>query len=199
MSFETLIRHRLVLSLLRGAIAAAMALVLSACAAATDAPTPAPAQYGKPVSLVIQGYNYTDDYIDSFTVNGAGGGNILESGPESGGGKSVCCAAYTPGTPLPIRLKIRWVANYCQYRSMTAYGPTPVHRRGLWKETEAWITEPPRGQPRALEIHFYPDGHVEAAVTEGYSPPRLRLARDAQGRRPGVGHDYPWCTDDQLK
>ncbi|MED5618255.1 DUF3304 domain-containing protein [Ideonella sp. BN130291] len=174
-------------------------VVLAGCAVAAAPTAAVTAEADQPVALLIQGYNYTDDYIESFTVNGQGGGNIFESGPASGGGKSVCCVSYAPGTPLPIRLKVRWIGAYCQYQQMSPYGLSPVHRRGLWREAEAWVSEPPRGQPRALEVHFYPDGHVEAAVTEGHSPPRLRLQRNAEGRRPGVSHDYPWCTDDQLK
>ncbi|MFZ5520651.1 MAG: hypothetical protein ACOZD0_05545, partial [Pseudomonadota bacterium] len=40
-----------------------------------------PARPGGPryVSLTIEGYNYTDDYIDQFTVNGQGGGNLYLS------------------------------------------------------------------------------------------------------------------------
>lgn len=35
--------------------------------------------------LLIQGYNYTDTFIDSFSVNGAGGGNIFCEQPDHGG------------------------------------------------------------------------------------------------------------------
>jgi hypothetical protein len=45
----------------------------------------------KPVGLAIEGYNYTNRFIDSFTVtdedgNGAWGGNVFLSSPTSGGG-----------------------------------------------------------------------------------------------------------------
>ena len=152
---------------------------------------------GEPVGLLIQGYNYTDDYIDSFTVNGPGGGNLFVSGPQSGGGGSVCCFSYQPGEPLPIRLKVKWTATYCLYSETSPYGRTSEHRRGVWKEIEALITTPPTGKPRALEVHFYNDGHVEAAITEGDSPPRLKLPRNANYDRPGVTHHYPQCTDEQ--
>jgi hypothetical protein len=42
------------------------------------------------VSLEINGFNYTDLYIDSFEVNGQGGGNLFVSSPTSGGGGGVC-------------------------------------------------------------------------------------------------------------
>lgn len=56
-----------------------------------------PAKPGGPryVSLTIEGYNYTDDYIDQFTVNGQGGGNLYLSTPTSGGGGGLRPAPAT--------------------------------------------------------------------------------------------------------
>ncbi|MDO9238159.1 MAG: DUF3304 domain-containing protein [Aquabacterium sp.] len=159
-------------------------------------------KYGEPASLLIQGYNYTDDYIDSFTVNGQGGGNIFVSGPSSGGGGSVCCVSYRPGTPLPINLKVRWVGGCCIQRIMSPYPygkPYYDNRRSLWREADALAVDLSNGKPKALEVHIFPDGHVEAAITEGDSGPRLILLRTAKYERPGVTHNYPKCTDDQLK
>lgn len=180
-------------------------LSLSACTQTTAAPqnphsTSAESpSFGQPASLLIRGYNYTDHFIDSYTVNGQGGGNVFESGPTSGGGKDVCCMSYLPGTPLPIKLTIRWTANYCMVYGTTKYGEAYKRRINLWKETEALITEPPAGKPETLEIHFYPDGHVEAAITESASFPRLILQRDADYNRPGVSQNFPRCTDEQLR
>ena len=159
-------------------------------------------KYGEPASLLIQGYNYTDDYIDSFTVNGQGGGNIFVSGPSSGGGGSVCCVSYRPGTPLPIKLKVRWVGGYCIQRVMSPYPygkPYYDNRRSLWLEADAQAVDLSNGKPKALEVHIFPDGHVEAAITEGDSDPRVILLRTAKYERPGVTHNYPKCTDDQIK
>ena len=150
-------------------------------------------------SLLIQGYNYTDDYINSFTVDGQGGGNLYVSGLTSGGGKSVCCASFSPGTPLPIKLKVRWVGAYCMEYETNVFGRTSAYRKGLWQEAEALAVDLSQGKPRALEVHIFPDGHVEAAITQGYSRPRLVLPDDHRGLRPGVHHTYPDCTDDQLK
>ena len=91
-----------------------------------------PALRGTSEALLIQGYNYTDDYIDSFTVNGQGGGNLFVSGPLSGGGKSVCCVSYTPGSSLPIKLKVRWVGAYCKAYETSPYGRTNVYHKRLW-------------------------------------------------------------------
>ncbi|WP_413785856.1 DUF3304 domain-containing protein [Aquabacterium sp.] len=153
-------------------------------------------------SLLIQGYNYTDDYIHSFTVDGQGGGNLYVSGPTSGGGGSVCCASFSKGSPLPIRLKIRWVAAYCMWNEPNPYpyGQRFYNQRiSLWREAEALAVDLSQGKPRALEVHIFPDGHVEAAITQGHSRPRMVLPDDHRGLRPGVQHTYPDCTDDQLK
>ena len=153
-------------------------------------------------SLLIQGYNYTDDYINSFTVDGQGGGNLYVSGPNSGGGGSACCASFSRGTALPIKLKVRWTGSYCMWQEPNPYpfGQRFYRRRmSLWQEAEALAVDLSEGKPRALEVHIFPDGHVEAAITQGYSRPRLVLPDDHRGLRPGVLHTYPDCTDDQLK
>ena len=178
-------------------------VLLLGCAQAEAPQASSPdVKLGEPQSLLIQGYNYTDDYIYSFTVNGQGGGNLFVSGPESGGSGSVCCVSYRPGTPLPIKLKIRWVGGYCVERVKNPYPygqPFHDHRRSLWREAEAQAVDQSKGKPKALEVHIFPDGHVEAAITQGYSPPRLILQRTAGYERPGVTRNYLNCTDDQLK
>lgn len=177
-----------------------MSVLILGCAQAEAPPSAPPAlTLGEPQSLLIQGYNYTDDYIDSFTVNGQGGGNLFVSGPSSGGGGSVCCVSYRPGTPLPIKLKVRWVGSYCMEYETSKYGRTTAYRKGLWRESEAQAVDLSNGKRRALEVHIFSDGHVEAAITEGDSDPRVILPRAANYERPGVTHNYPNCTDDQLQ
>ena len=171
-------------------------------AAPVASPASRSASLGETVPLLIQGYNYTDDVINSFTVNGQGGGRLYVSGPSSGGGGSVCCVSYRPGTPLLIKLSVRWVSGYCMERVKNPYPygePYRDHRRSLWREAEALAVDLSNGKPRALEVHIFPDGHAEAAITEGHSPPRLILLDNEKGERPGVQHNYARCTDDQLK
>src|SRR5882724_9654200 len=68
--------------------------------------------------LMIRGYNYTDTYIDSFSVNGAGGGNLEVSNQETGGGGGTCCAPINAGTDLPMTVEISWERDgdvpYCK-------------------------------------------------------------------------------------
>jgi hypothetical protein len=117
-------------------------------------------------SLTIYGYNYTDTEIGSFEVNGQGGGNVQISTPTAGGGSSVCCVTvYTPFSQ-PKQVKIMWSRD----------GDT-------WCEQEALLKPPLPSKPEYLEVHFYRDGHIEVAVTETDSPPRLRLDAASRGGR----------------
>ena len=171
----------------------------TAGAAPAASPASTSTALGETVPLLIQGYNYTDDYIDSFTVNGQGGGNVHLSGPYTSGGGGICCVSYRPGTPLPVKLTVRWVGGYCIELETSKYGRTNTYRKGLWREAEVLATDTSNGKPRTMEIHFYADGHIEAAISDGYTPARIKLPVNEKGERPGVRHTYPRCTDDQLK
>lgn len=184
---------------LAGLASAALGLGISACAAPTSAVETAPQTQTKEQSkgLLIQGYNYTNHYIDSFSVNGAGGGNIFVSGPTTGGGGSVCCYSFNPAGPAKVTVK--WSASYCMYSTTNKFGGTHFWRKSLFREVQVPVERMPTGEPEALEVHFFPDGHVEAAVTPGYSPPRLKLPITADEQRPGVSNDFPPCSHDQLQ
>lgn len=134
----------------------------------------------KPIGLAIEGYNYTNRFIADFTVtdesgNGAWGGDVLLSTPTAGGGKDTCCVMLDPKNKKPVRLRIDWTFD----RIDDASGHTIVP---AVKKT-AWVTVSPPypNDPQNFEVHFYPDGHVEAAVTHWSSPPRISLP---DGRRP---------------
>ena len=189
-------------------VSLSVAAVMPACAKTPNAPMSEPtaqqdATKSSPAhnasaseSLLLQGYNYTDHYIASFSVNGQGGGNIFESSPTSGGSGSVCCVTWRLTSKLPARIKVRWVSGYCMYSETNQYGRTRDRRRSIWTEQDAFITEAVTSKPRALEVHFYRDGRIEAAVTEGDSPPRLSLPREENRNRPGVSQEFPRCNDD---
>jgi hypothetical protein len=176
---------------------AACALALPACSqqGASQAARPAP---GEPIGLTINGYNYTDRYIDSFTVNGQGGGNLYLSTPTSGGGGGVCCVSWTPGGQLPKKVIVRWVGAYCMYDVRTSAGEVFPTRQSLWRQAIAELNGPIPVNPRTFEVHIYKDAHVEVAITEFESPPRLLLQRDENFRRPGTPtYNDPPCTDEQ--
>lgn len=118
--------------------------------------------------LTIAGYNYTDTYIDSFRVNGAGGGNINVSSPTSGGGGGTCCAPIRADMPLPAPVEITWTRDI---------------RRGPWCKQTVLLEGPVREPANYFEVHFYQDGHVEVALSDFPGPPRVRLPRyDVEAR-----------------
>ena len=175
---------------------ALLAVSLTACG---REPTP-PARAEVPVattavSLTLHGYNYTDYYIDSFEVNGQGGGNLYVSTPDAGGGKSVCCVSWWPGTKLLMKVKIRWVADYCMYEERNSVGEVSDWTHSIWKEAEVMLTEPPPPKPENFEVHFYRDGKIEVAITDNYSPPRLKLEAARRLKNP----PHRRCTDAELK
>jgi hypothetical protein len=135
----------------------------SASPSATTSPEEASVQAH---NLTIYGYNYTDTEIGSFEVNGQGGGNVSVSTPTAPGGAGVCCVViYTP-FPQAKTVKIKWSRD----------GDT-------WCEQEVALKPPLPAEPEYLEVHFYRDGHIEVAVTETDSAPRLQLERVHGNRR----------------
>lgn len=132
----------------------------------------------KPIELTLYGLNYTDLYIDSFSVSGIGGANISVSSPTSGGGGGVCCMPWYPGAELPIPIKVTWTRD---------------NKR--WCEKEVMITGPVPEKPENFEVHFYPDGHIEIGLTEGFPVPRLRLERFSNTQRKQSGNVV---FDDQV-
>ena len=139
--------------------------------------TPAPLRR-EPFLLELNGFNYTDLYIDSFEVNGQGGGNLFVSSPESGGGGGVCCVSWLPDGALPMRLKITWTRD-----------------RKRWCEKEVPLTGPVPAQPRHLGVHFFPNGRIEAELTEGPPELKLRLERVDTSKRKSSGNTV---TDEQT-
>lgn len=84
--------------------AASLLCALTACSGA------------KPIGLAIEGYNYTNRYIASFTVtdengNGAWGGNVFLSSPTSGGGGGTCCVMLDPNMSKPVQLFVAWTLD----------------------------------------------------------------------------------------
>ena len=132
----------------------------------------------EPISLEINGFNYTDLYIDNFSVNGNGGGNVYVSSPTSGGGGSTCCASWFRNMTVPMRLEITWTRD-----------------RKRWCTREVHTTGPTPANPRHLAVHFFPDGHIEAELTEDLPEPKLRLERVSPTERKKSGNTV---SDEQV-
>ncbi|MBX3625682.1 MAG: DUF3304 domain-containing protein [Rhizobacter sp.] len=174
----------------RQKIWAALALslmLLGGCdAAQPDAPKQGERQSH---ALTIYGYNYTNRYIDQFYVDGQGGGNLDVSTPTSGGGGRVCCISWRDGTPLPQKVKVRWMNAACKRWVTNSSGESRQVPVPQFVETEAALQGPVPANPRYFEVHIYPDEHIEVAITAMPSEPRLKLseAREVRG--------YPECKE----
>lgn len=144
------------------------------------------------VSLSLTGYNYTNRYIDDFSFDGLGGGNLFVSGPNGGGGGSVCCVRYVVGADA-WTADIRWQVDACTYGERTFSDGTKhhdIHR--IYKEAKVKIDPRIPANPKYLEVHFYPDGHVEAAMTQESSAPRLALSKDREDKS-----QFKQCPNDR--
>lgn len=98
------------------------------------------------IPVTIVGYNHTDKYIHSFTVNGISGGNSFA---HSGGGSFVCCVAVPKEWHIGLKAKIRW-----------------MNEDDSWNETTVGI---PQYSPKLgdFQVHFMKDGSVKAFVFDG--------------------------------
>ena len=110
-------------------------------------------------SLGIVGYNYTETGIIDYSVNGTGAFNLGVSNEHSGGGSTICCFGWAPGMKLPMPIRIEWTRD-----------------EATWCRKTVMLTDPGPLEPTTFEVHFYPDRHIEVAITDDYSPPRLKLA-----------------------
>lgn len=145
----------------------------------------------KPISLSIVGFNYTNKPINEFFVNGIGGGNLHLSSPLDSGGGSVCCLDYSLAY-IQQPVEIRWTVGACLYNTRhDKFGEKFTDIYYYFKTVNAVIEKFP-SKPHFLEVHFYPDGRVEVALTEELSQPRL-LLDEARGNNDFSGH----CENDK--
>ncbi|MEC5163993.1 MULTISPECIES: DUF3304 domain-containing protein [unclassified Janthinobacterium] len=161
--------------------------LLSGCNVQQADPIPKEKSH-KPVNLTLSGYNYTNRYIDTFSVNEQGGGNLFISGPTSGGGGSVCCVGYVPDQEA-MEVEVRWQADACRYdEGRTVSGEMVRTLHSYFKEVKVIVDRNIPANPAYFEVHIYQDGHVEAAITEEPSEPRLKLNMSREDTSP-----YPDC------
>lgn len=174
-------------------IAFALLLLQVLCACNANSSTTSDRRFKKDeYGLAIIGYNYTPRYIDQFSVNGAGGGNIYPSSPTSGGGGGVCCATFLPDLPN-MKMKVRWQSDACRYISyVSEKGEQTWSHYLFFKEQEVTPVVLAKGEPAFMEIHIYADNHVEAFVTREMSEPRLKLDANRDNKA-----EYPRCPNDQ--
>jgi hypothetical protein len=147
---------------------------------------------GSEVGLTLTGYNYTDKYIDEFSVNSLSGGNLYVSDSVNGGGGSTCCVGYITGVE-DWKIPIRFHVGSCTYDTQPdSTGKMFSRTHNFYKTVEVQVDKniPPR--PSYFEVHIYPDNHVEAVVTEKSSSARLILSKDREDKSP-----YKQCPNDR--
>lgn len=105
-------------------------------------------------SVTLVGYNYTERPIFSFSVDGVGGGNAF-AGYKNGGGGWVCCGEITVGKPT----EIKW--TYSRTKEQYERGVKIEHHK-----TTIPMPIPEVPEAEYLEVHFYPDNHVELALVK---------------------------------
>ena len=127
--------------------------------------------------LAIVGYNYTAKHINSFDVGPVGGGNVHLSSETGGGGGIVCCFSFQRDVGSRT-INVEWTDSICKYNVATHSNGTTTFtiQRELRKSSVKIATPVPRDL-QYLEIHFYPDGTVRAAISETISPPRIVLSK----------------------
>lgn len=147
---------------------------------------------GTRFNLAIVGYNYTSRYIDDFSVDGQGGGNLYVSGPTSGGGASVCCVSYLQGAAVG-EVTVRWQSGGCMFRVPGGLADGRTHlAHSSYRELKVRVDPRIPDHPENFEVHFYPDGHVEAAISASESSPRLVFSKNRADRS-----DFPRCPGDK--
>lgn len=154
---------------------AAMKRMLSAAVAALALAACQKAPQEEPKMLGITAYNYTDRYIDRFSVNGQGGGNVLISEGDSGGGGTTCCIVWRPGTALPVTMVVEWTYGYEK-----DFDTGQLTREAETHRAEVELTGPVPEHPSVFVVHFYPDNTVQVEVAADYPEPRIKRSDPAK-------------------
>lgn len=140
--------------------------------------------------MAILGYNYTDRRIGQFTVNDNGGDRVELSTPNSGGTGTTCCVRFNPGL-RNFSVMVRWTDTQCIYKVRSKFEGEFDEIFYFYKTLKVPVSINAHNY-KYIEIHFYPGGKVQAAVTESMSKPRLQLSADR-----GVKVAAPRCKNDE--
>lgn len=107
------------------------------------------AAVGQAGAMDIVGYNYTDEVVSAFSVNGYPGPNVY---PHGGGGKFVCCISVPREWKPGMTVTVKWTAH-------RNANPIP------WKTR---VVDVPRYTPEDISrfaVHFFPGDEVKVLVT----------------------------------
>ena len=126
----------------------------------------------KPVMLGITGYNYTDHYISTFSVDGQGGGNVFFSTDTAGGGKETCCISLRHDEKLPVKMHVEWT-----YGVEGDLQTGEIFRSAETHQMDVELKDPIPKTPHIFVVHFYPDNTVQVEVADDYPKPRVKRVR----------------------
>ena len=126
--------------------------------------------------LSITGYNYTNRYIDRFSVNGQGGGNVLLSEDDAGGGETSCCIVFRSDQELPVKVHVEWT-----YGIEGDLQTGQVFRQPETHQVEVDLLGPIPEDPTIFVVHFYPDNTVQVEVASDYPKPRFMRSNLERG------------------
>lgn len=177
------------LTMVRVVVAFWLLFALSACDVAYKPPpvrtdVAREALQSTQIELAIKSYNYTAKYIDSFNVGPVGGGNVHLSSETGGGGGIVCCFSFQRDAG-PKTVKVEWMDDLCKYNvKALSNGETNFDIHSELRSSSVEVATLIPVDPQYLEIHFYPDGTVQAAITEAISPPRIILSKSRRKPMP---------------
>jgi len=133
----------------------------------------------------ILGYNYTDEHISAFSIDGQGGGDVRVSTPTSGGSGIVCCVLFSKKPKWPIQVLVRWQSGGCRAHSRNdKYG----HNQYYYKEKMVDVEKGKSAHPSDIAVHFYKDGSVRVRLAGEIESPLLKLPKDRE-----IDRNFPDC------
>lgn len=125
--------------------------------------------------LGIIAYNYTDDPIAAFSIDGADGGHVRLSSPTSGGSGTSCCVLLSKNPVWPMQVLVRWQVGGCRvYDEDRRSG----HSQYYYKELITTVERGNRTHPSDIAVHFFKDGSVRVTLSDGWDPPLVKLQKN---------------------
>lgn len=145
---------------------------------------------GEQHELTFHGFNYTNRYIDKYSVNGHGAGHLRVSGRHGGGGSSVCCFVYSQEM-TPAVVTVKWQHGGCKYDVEANPGEKAFQfTHSYFKTSTIAIDQPVPENPNFINVHFYQDGTVKVNLSSKPVKPRLDLAEAREDKS-----SYTRCPD----
>lgn len=135
--------------------------------------------------LGILGYNYTNEDIAAFSIDGQGGGDIRVSTPTEGGGGTVCCVLFSKNPTWPIKVRVRWQSGGCRVWHKNGRSG---HNQYYYKEALVNVEPSPSAIPAYISAHFYKDGSVRVRLLNDAEFPLLKLPSSR-----AIDEEFPEC------